>query len=613
MRYINILPWIILAVLVEKTKASCGMYKETVYHYLGEKILYRYVACTEMTPKDDINNQILSVMNSSCEILTVSKSSLPIINKEMFASLNLTKIIIDAGVQIIQEKTFERSNISTINLDNNEIRKIKNLAFKSFYIDTISLQNNSLSEITTQTFAECVNLRILNLQMNTIITIDPNAFKGLVVLENLNLASNIITSIDVDFFKTNKRLKYLNISENSLNKLDAAHFPISLLEIRADNNDIVFFNMSNLRQLQSVSLNSNKIFRLNDCLSNLPALNYLHLNKNFLGKSYSGDSSVFSILTNLTLLELDNNYLEYFNFSGIRNIETLEGISLSNNHFTKLDYSESPKNIKVLNLSHNFLSDLKNISVFSKLSKLDASYNKLSRINYDTFSGLGQLVVLFLSHNSIVDLSIGGLRNLDDLQYFDISYNNLTNISAGSLSGLYSLKELDLSHNQLTYLNEDIFHHTRNLKTLNIAYNNLTNVNIKGIIAHVVWLRQIDVKGNNWACKLLINVIRDNRLLEIRGGDTFNVSNVYGIPCDENMEINEKPEDGFPNVISNLNTLVAIETNISVKISVMIAFISLIMILIVIKFILRKFSSQITATKQFIYQKSESEPEVHLI
>ncbi|XP_057671868.1 protein artichoke-like [Diorhabda carinulata] len=610
MRFTNILLWLSLSIIVEQAKASCGMFKESVYHYLGEKILYRYITCTNMTPKDDLNNQIVSILNSSCEILQISKSSLPIIKKEMFVSLNLTRMVIDAGVQIIQEKTFERSNISTIILDNNRIFKIENLAFKSFYIDTISLQNNSLSEITDQTFAECVNLRILNLQMNTITTIDPNAFKDLVILENLNLAYNIITNRYLDIFKTNKRLKYLNIGDNTLTRLDGSHFPTSLLEINAVNNDIVNFNISNLRQLQSLNLNSNKIFRINDCLNNLPALNYLHLSNNFLGKSKSEDIKRFSVLTNLTLLELDNNYLEYFNFSGIENLEI---ISLSDNYLTKLDFSELSRNLKSLNLSHNFLSSLKNISVLSKLSKLDVSYNDLSLIEYDSFMGLNMLNGLYLSHNSIVDLPIGGFRDLVELQYFDLSYNNLTNISSGSLSGLVSLKELDLSHNKLTYLNEDMFHYMKNLKMLNIAYNNLTNVNIKGILAHVVWLRQIDLRGNKWACKLLINVIKDSILLQMKSGDSFNVSNVNGIPCDENMEINGKPEDGFPKIVSSLNNLVDIASNISIKISVLITLVCLIVLLIGIKSILIKYSSQITTAKQFIYQKSESEPEVHLI
>lgn len=540
---------------------------------------------------------------------------------------------IEANIQLIQEKTFERSNISTITLINNKIRRIKDNAFKSFAIYFLDLQNNLLSEIEGKSFAGAVNLRKLNLQHNQISNIQSDAFIDLGNLEEINLAfnhisafpsktfwpltaiqtvhlnNNLLTAVEINVFVNNKMLQDLNINNNDLTYLDASHFPHSLVNLNVDQNNLQSINMSNLINLQKLVLDLNKLKTVTHSLLNLPLLNSLHLNNNIMGPIIT--ENTFSNLTNLTILELDNNQIT--NFESLKKLTTLEGLSLAENHIKIMDFSGVPTIVKLINLTHNNLIKIQNLSKLSSLVKLELSYNNLEEIDFNIFENLFQLRNLWLQHNRLKKLTLGCFRHLKSLEYLDLSYNQITDISAGSLNGLDTIAELNLSYNRLLYLNEDIFHNMKDLRSLGIAFNNLTNLNVKGILTHTIWLKEIDLDGNNWTCKLLSNLSRDNKLLTIKGGGYYNVSNIYGIPCREIDESLVKSDITNKNVTDSVNEIITYTHDVSVKLSIIVTLLILFLILECGKYLFSRYSKQITAAKQFVYQKSQSEPEIHLI
>ncbi|XP_047947660.1 receptor-like protein EIX2 [Salvia hispanica] len=136
-------------------------------------------------------------------------------------------------------------------------------------------------------------------------------------------------------------------------------------------------------------------------------------------------------------------------------------------------------NLRILDLSHNFLSSISSFtlgSVLESLEVLKLSYNKLNgsipdlkafpslkelHLGKNNFTGsiplsighLSKLQLLYLSFNSLeglVPLSIGQLSELQDL---DLSYNSLAGvISESHFIKLIKLKSLDLSFNPLLIL-----------------------------------------------------------------------------------------------------------------------------------------------------------------
>ncbi|XP_072376180.1 uncharacterized protein [Diabrotica undecimpunctata] len=633
---------LILLSLIKPSEQTCEMSKKSINIYRVERILYRYVTCKQLRfDQEDIGQQIRSSMNSSCEYLDINDSSLPIINKEMFSFLNLTQITIVAGVDMVDNSTFERVNISTITLENNTIRKIKDYAFKSFSIYVITLQNNLLTNIGQKTFAGAANLRKLNLNNNLISIIHPEAFKDLGSLEELKISSNKIVSLvqdvfypliniqsidlnnnslidlEVDTFSKNKALQFLNLQRNRLAVLDA-HFPSSLVQLNVEYNSITMFNISNLVKLITVLLDFNKISNLKNALKNLPSLQYLHLNNNRVGNSSVVDLDAFSDLKNISIIELDHNNLDLnFDFRIFKKLKALEGVSFVGNRLQKLDFTNFPSEIKVLNLSQNVLFEVKNLSVFTALIKLDIRFNSLKEIDFDMLAGLNQLSELYLGYNMISKLTMGCFRSLKQLRTLDLSYNKVSTIGAGVFNGLERITDLDLSYNQISYLSEDIFHNMKNLRVLSIAYNNLTSFDMKALISHVLWFREIDMNGNNWTCKLLISISKQNKPVHFMNGNSYNVSNVFGIPCRDNNSTEENYysnyEEVLPDIVHEINRTAEYLENMSVKLSYIIVFIIFLLVLLFAKFVIDKYSSQVIAAAQFVYQKSESEPELQLI
>ncbi|KAG5883616.1 Slit-like protein 1 [Gonioctena quinquepunctata] len=197
----------VFAISIKISEEACEVFKKSVTIYRVERVLYKYLACVNITADSDLHGEILSKIDGSSQYLEITNSSIPEITREMFQTLNLTQITIEAKVQIIQERTFERANISNVILDNNEIKKVKDNAFKSFAIYVLNMKNNSLSEITKNTFTGLVNLRKLSLQNNFISNIQPDSFNDLSAVNELNLASNRLSELPAKLFNKMRNLQ----------------------------------------------------------------------------------------------------------------------------------------------------------------------------------------------------------------------------------------------------------------------------------------------------------------------------------------------------------------------------------------------------------------------
>ncbi|XP_023017972.2 uncharacterized protein [Leptinotarsa decemlineata] len=641
--FIDVRVWMIIVIFVslsQKSEESCEMFAKTTTIFRMERVLYRYVACTNMTVDNDLRDEIISKLNDSHQYLEVTKSNIPIITKNMFQTLNLTQITVEAKVQVVQGKAFERANISNIIMDNNDIKKLESGAFNSYNIFVLSLRNNSLTEISTSTFSGLANLRKLTLQNNQISVIQPGSFNDLEGLNELNLGfnkltvlqpnlfdklqnmqtiylnNNLLKQLPVDVFSKNGILQYLSIQNNLLIQLDATVFPQALLYVNAAENNLKSFNMSGLINLDRIVLDSNKLTTIVNCLNNLPSLSFLHLNHNYL--EISVPTKYFEHLSKLSILEIDNNHLVRVDFSIFRYLMKLEGLSLAENNLTSLDVTDINTSIKHLNLSGNSLVGIKNLWRLSNLDKLELGYNSLQEITFDMFANISLLRHLWLQHNSIRELHLGCFRDLKSLTHLNLSYNSITNITPGILTGLNSLIELDISHNNLVIFDEDSFHNTRSLRFLNIAHNNLSNVDIRGILSHTIWLREINLNGNNWTCKMLIDIEQGSKIISFVGGNSFNVSNVYGVPCIHKPSENENGtgkelEFQLTNILEVLNSTMQYTRSIHFTMSVLNYIMAIFFCLVGLKYVYDKYSSTIAAAQQFVYRPAANEQEIQLL
>ncbi|KAL8601475.1 hypothetical protein ACOMHN_000417 [Nucella lapillus] len=123
---------------------------------------------------------------------------------------------------------------------------------------------------------------------------------------------------------------------------------------------------------------------------------------------------------------------------------------------------------------------------------------------------------LLLYNNSISLLHPSAFKNLPSLQNLDISHNLLINITVGVFEGLGQLVNLNLSHNQLMFdslsPSEMPFRFLTSLKRLNLRRNCLSDVSKRrGLSAHTLqWLdlsyNRIMSSGESFMLNDLVNL-----------------------------------------------------------------------------------------------------------
>jgi Leucine-rich repeat (LRR) protein len=150
-----------------------------------------------------------------------------------------------------------------------------------------------------------------------------------------------------------------------------------------------------------------------------------------------------------------------------------------------------------------------------KLEEIDLSYNQLIDIEFETFSQLNSLKILYLRGN-LVKLKYG-LFPLN-LKKLDLSYNNLTNFSLKQLVNSQLLEELILNGNKLSNENieqvfpEAIFQLMKNIHKFELS----------------------DCLTCSTLADLLAQFKRANRNIIVQyETEKLNGSNIFGVSCDD--------------------------------------------------------------------------------
>lgn len=120
-------------------------------------------------------------------------------------------------------------------------------------------------------------------------------------------------------------------------------------------------------------------------------------------------------------------------------------IDISQTNATSLPTITRPGVVLRLNASHNMISNLPNMEIFTRLRYLDLSQNNLQDLT--PLSSLTSLLELDISYNHVI--SIDFIRDLTSLEIFHASNNEINEVDNILPERLI---ELDLSNNMLTSL-----------------------------------------------------------------------------------------------------------------------------------------------------------------
>lgn len=333
--------------------------------------------------------------------------------------------------------------------------------------DVSPLIGIEMSDINVQAIHENVfqpfhNLKEINLRKNNISSLPDGLFTSNTNLRIVDLSNNIISSIKDSMFPS-QSLRYLNLRYN---KLQTPNFQLSTSLVNLE----LSFN--------SISSISKNFF------SNMKQLQVLHLSHNAV-----------EVLTNRLLTE--NTNLEFIDLS-FNNISNVAKVVFFLHR------------VKNLNMQYNKIQNI-NFTLPISLHSLDLSFNKISSIKHDTFSGMNELITLKLNDNALEVFPSGLCDTLENLNEINLQRNNISFVTNQTFAFNNKLKVVNLAENNIFGIETTAFS-SENIEYLNLAHNKIQTINF----TIPTRTKTLDLQHNN------ISHINDNSFV-----NTSNIEELY--------------------------------------------------------------------------------------
>ncbi|XP_042350395.1 toll-like receptor 8 [Plectropomus leopardus] len=390
----------------------------------------------------------------------------------------------------------------------------------------------------SEEFSHLVSLRTLHMEGLVFQNIGPGTLKPLYELKNLsalNLGTNFIIHSDSTIFSKFLRLKMIYLAENRLYPIPVKSPPdpsdgynqrsdLSISPfIRPHPKDFIyelsrgFIKQECFESGRVLILSSNNLFFISPKqFEGYGDIACLNLSGNGFSAALNGTE--FSMVPNLTYLDLSFNKVDLAYGNAFKELQKLEVLDLSNNpHYFKafgvtrnLNFTRNLPALRVLNMSHNAIYTLTTKQMYSKsltelrftnnylgnlwkerdgsykmlfthltnLTILDISHNSIAKIPNNVYEHLPRnLTKLHISHNSLTDFNWEKLKYFHQLQMLDLSFNSLSNITGINPNATLTLTFLDLSHNHIFHLDSGFLNGAKSLVNLSLSNNKLTIIN----------------------------------------------------------------------------------------------------------------------------------------
>lgn len=297
-------------------------------------------------------------------------------------------------------------------------------------------------------------------------------------------SANMITLLEIN------KNDLESIPDNQFNDLDIDFVDLSSNKLTQLNANI--FN--GIKRIETLDLSNNTIdFIDQDTFTPLTySLVQLNLGRNKLGLRTTFDST-FTKLKNLTMLDLAHNELKLM--PNLSQMTKLTLLTLSSNFIKSLvdtNTKESllPHGLIELNLNENRLTHLTEdyFVNLKDLKYLSLESNQINSIGDYAFSNTLMLSSLSLCKNYLNQIPSKALFSLNHLQRLDLSSQNqilrqIDNYAFDRQSSQYAIRRIDLSNNRIAKIEDKAFCSKNktapfiNVKELDLAANPLSSLN----------------------------------------------------------------------------------------------------------------------------------------
>jgi Leucine-rich repeat (LRR) protein len=323
--------------------------------------------------------------DSKLQALDLSHMFLPNITVKMIGMLgNLIDLdLSDSSIEEIDANLWPLlPHLERLNLDNNDLRSIKNLAPLTQLIK-LHLSHNQLQEVAVR---RLFNLELLDLSYNNINHIPDAWMANTDIIFTLNLSNNALTTVSPHAFQ-DVNMRAFDLSYNALTTLHSfGHVKLSKLYLH--HNQLAIVTADAFHQLdvtlEDLDLSYNNLSQFTHYpFREFLSLQSLNLAYNDLGASLrvGGDKmgDFFASLSHLQVLNLAHNGITSLPHQQLQHLHHLTTLYLQENHIADL-----------LDLS---LPDAKS------LAKLVVADNRLSTVEPAVLTSLEYLEVIDLSNN----------------------------------------------------------------------------------------------------------------------------------------------------------------------------------------------------------------------
>lgn len=361
------------------------------------------------------------------------------------------------------------NNLKKLHLSNNDIvHSVDRKHFDAINLEYIDLKNNKLLSIPN--LANKEHLRELHLEENPI----SYYFCTHIGQKSYPLLTSLYFSWkSVDFFG------------NSNNRCEEKRIRI----VQNDTHEGIFIASSGRFEMhcKDICLESIFTFRAGrNAFENItdvveiigPTIRTMDLSNNFIGEF---NTTSFERFINLDELNLSETNLTLFNFRMLTNCYRLSYLDISNNNLKELINYQLLQNLRlqVLNISGNQIENVNGIIEYlnPSLKELHVSGNLVGEITVNTFQILYNLQRLSMKNTNLTLPSTWSVRSnpfetLRNLKSLDLSQNNLENVMFSTLSAtLYGLSELTLSDCRIKNISEVIQCLGPSLRKLDLSKN----------------------------------------------------------------------------------------------------------------------------------------------
>ncbi|XP_032079733.1 toll-like receptor 3 [Thamnophis elegans] len=418
---------------------------------------------------------------------------------------------------LLPENLTKYNQLVYLNVGFNSISKLGiHLCLSLPLLEVLRLEHNQLRTLYGEVFTSCTNLRELNVGFN-ILNTKNDPFKNLKNLAFLDVSHNHLSSTKLGSQQQLGNLQELVMSQNQITKLNKEDLYFlgnsSLKRLDLSSNPIKEFQPGCFQAIENIyGLDLNNVPLGPDGTEKLclelsgTKIQNLSMSKVQLSRisnvTFSGMSK-----TNLTILNLSNNYLSVIENASFIYFSNLKELNLMNNNITKLSSHTlyGLQNLNYFNLENSHVRIID--SAFQWLTHLNyliMDGNKFLEITPHTFKGLENLKNLSLCQcniNSITNMTFASLAN-SSLQFLNLTKAGIISIKPKAFSWLRQLKMLDLGLNNIKQnLTGQEFQGLSNIETLYLSYNyqlNLTSESFT-LIPSLRKLRMRKVRCSNLA------------------------------------------------------------------------------------------------------------------